>query len=218
CGVNCHKQCRELLVLACRRLPRSTSLGNVSPGVLTHSSLPSSPNLPTCKDDDDEVFTFPAVSPSSGSDLEGKSITLMTGSAQRISVRLQRATTSQATQTEPLWSENGWVAIADSGSHTFPKMRYRPHRKASKSKGFARWENDTQSSAAMRNSRSSHEHSEDSQQNGLAEQHMNKSRTSEDTLEPVRTTAQRAVRSWGHAGVSHASSGSGIGPLFLQPQ
>uniref|UniRef100_A0A8C2C178 RAS guanyl releasing protein 3 (calcium and DAG-regulated) n=1 Tax=Cyprinus carpio TaxID=7962 RepID=A0A8C2C178_CYPCA len=106
-----------------------------------------------CTDDDDEVFTFPAVSPSSGSDLEGKSITLMTGSAQRISVRLQRATTSQATQTEPLWSENGWVAIADSGSHTFPKMRYRPHRKASKSKGFARWENDTQSSAAMRNSR-----------------------------------------------------------------
>uniref|UniRef100_A0A8C2C8Z9 RAS guanyl releasing protein 3 (calcium and DAG-regulated) n=1 Tax=Cyprinus carpio TaxID=7962 RepID=A0A8C2C8Z9_CYPCA len=90
------------------------------------------------------VFTFPAVSSSSGSDLEGKSITLMTGSAQRISVRLQRATTSQATQTEPLWPENGWVAVADSGSHTFPKMRYRPHRKASKSKGFARWENDTQ--------------------------------------------------------------------------
>uniref|UniRef100_A0A673KV97 Ras guanyl-releasing protein 3-like n=1 Tax=Sinocyclocheilus rhinocerous TaxID=307959 RepID=A0A673KV97_9TELE len=134
CGVNCHKQCRELLVLACRRLPRSTSLGNVSPGALTHSSLPSN---------DDEVFTFPAVSSSSGSDLEGKSITLMTGSAQRISVRLQRATTSQATQTEPLWPENGWVAVADSGSHTFPKMRYRPHRKASKSKGFARWENDT---------------------------------------------------------------------------
>uniref|UniRef100_A0A8C1DR50 RAS guanyl releasing protein 3 (calcium and DAG-regulated) n=1 Tax=Cyprinus carpio carpio TaxID=630221 RepID=A0A8C1DR50_CYPCA len=141
CGVNCHKQCRELLVLACRRLPRSTSLGNVSPGALTHSSLPSSPSLPTY---DDEVFTFPAVSSSSGSDLEGKSITLMTGSAQRISVRLQRATTSQATQTEPLWPENGWVAVADSGSHTFPKMRYRPHRKASKSKGFARWENDTQ--------------------------------------------------------------------------
>ncbi|XP_016125420.1 ras guanyl-releasing protein 3-like [Sinocyclocheilus grahami] len=178
CGVNCHKQCRELLVLACRRLPRSTSLGNVSPGVLTHSSLPSSPSLPTCKDDD-EVFTFPAVSSSSGSDLEGKSITLMTGSAQRISVRLQRATTSQATQTEPLWPENGWVAVADSGSHTFPKMRYKPHRKASKSKGFARWENDTQSSAATRNSRNSQEHSEESQQNGLADQHMNKTRTSE---------------------------------------
>lgn len=132
--------------------------------------------------DDDEVFTFPAVSSSSSSDLEGKSITLVTGSAQRISVRLQRATTSQATQTEPLWPENGWVAVADSGSHTFPKMRYRPHRKASKSKGFARWENDTQSSAATRNSRSSQEHSEESQQNGLAEQHMNKTRTSEVRL------------------------------------
>uniref|UniRef100_A0A673KNM1 Ras guanyl-releasing protein 3-like n=1 Tax=Sinocyclocheilus rhinocerous TaxID=307959 RepID=A0A673KNM1_9TELE len=55
CGVNCHKQCRELLVLACRRLPRSTSLGNVSPGALTHSSLPSSPSLPTCKGENTPV-------------------------------------------------------------------------------------------------------------------------------------------------------------------
>ncbi|XP_046885258.1 ras guanyl-releasing protein 3 [Hypomesus transpacificus] len=141
CGVNCHKQCRELLVLACRKLLRSTSLGSVSPGGLTHSSLPSSPALPTCKDED-EVFEFPTVAPV-GPDLEGKSITLMTGSAQRISVRLQRATTSQATQTEPLWPEHAWGA-GDGGSHTFPKMRYRPHRKASKNKGFARWENESQ--------------------------------------------------------------------------
>uniref|UniRef100_A0A8C8CW20 RAS guanyl releasing protein 3 (calcium and DAG-regulated) n=1 Tax=Oncorhynchus tshawytscha TaxID=74940 RepID=A0A8C8CW20_ONCTS len=139
CGVNCHKQCRELLVLACRKLPRSTSLRSVSPGGLTHSSLPSSPTMPTYED---EVFEFPSVTPG-GSDLEHKSITLMTGSAQRISVRLQRATTSQATQTEPLWPEHTWGA-GDGSSHTFPKMRYRPHRKASKSKGFARWENEAQ--------------------------------------------------------------------------
>ncbi|XP_057200463.1 ras guanyl-releasing protein 3 [Triplophysa rosa] len=179
CGVNCHKQCRELLVLACRRLPRSTSLGSVSPGTLTHSSLPSSPSLPTCKDDD-EVFTFPALSPSSSSDLEGKSITLMTGSAQRISVRLQRATTSQATQTEPMWPENAWAGVADSGSHTFPKMRYRPHRKASKSKGFARWENDAQiSTGTNRTRRESQEHSEVSQQNGLMDQHRDKTEPTE---------------------------------------
>ncbi|CAB1343590.1 unnamed protein product [Coregonus sp. 'balchen'] len=147
CGVNCHKQCRELLVLACRKLPRSTSLRSVSPGGLTHSSLPSSPAMPTCKDED-EVFEFPSVTPG-GSDLEHKSITLMTGSAQRISVRLQRATTSQATQTEPLWPEHTWGA-GDGGSHTFPKMRYRPHRKASKSKGFARWENEAQGQARGR--------------------------------------------------------------------
>ncbi|KAM6956614.1 ras guanyl-releasing protein 3 [Aplochiton taeniatus] len=140
CGVNCHKQCRELLVLACRKLLRSTSLGSVSPSRLTHSSLPSSPALPTCKDED-EVFEFPGVVAPGNPDLEKKSITLMTGTAQRISVRLQRATTSQATQTEPLWPEHGWGA-GDGGSHTFPKMRYRPHRKPSKSKGFACWENE----------------------------------------------------------------------------
>ncbi|KAG7268493.1 hypothetical protein CRUP_000215 [Coryphaenoides rupestris] len=119
CGVNCHKQCRELLVLACRALLRSASLGNVSPSDMSHSSMPSSPSL-------------------------------------RISVRLQRATISQATQMEPLWAEcggggggGGWgpvataaAAAADSGSHTFPKMRYRPHRKTtSKSRGFAHWDN-----------------------------------------------------------------------------
>lgn len=85
------------------------------------------------------MFEFPAVT-SAGPALDPQSITLMTGSAQRISVRLQRATTSQATQTEPLWPEHSWGA-ADGGSHTFPKMKYRTHRKTSKNKGFARWEN-----------------------------------------------------------------------------
>ncbi|XP_030581122.1 ras guanyl-releasing protein 3 [Archocentrus centrarchus] len=138
CGVNCHKQCRELLVLACRKLIRSGSLGNVSPVRPTHSSLPSSPTLPACQDED-EVFEFPAVTQADPA-LDTQSITLMTGSAQRISVRLQRATTSQATQTEPLWPEHSWE-VADTGSHTFPKMRHRTHRKMSKNKGFACWEN-----------------------------------------------------------------------------
>uniref|UniRef100_A0A3Q3BP42 RAS guanyl releasing protein 3 (calcium and DAG-regulated) n=1 Tax=Haplochromis burtoni TaxID=8153 RepID=A0A3Q3BP42_HAPBU len=136
CGVNCHKQCRELLVLACRKLIRSGSLGSVSPVRGTHSSLPSSPTLPAYED---EVFEFPAVTPAVPA-LDTQSITLMTGSAQRISVRLQRATISQATQTEPLWPEHAWEA-ADSGAHTFPKMKYRTHRKMSKNKGFACWEN-----------------------------------------------------------------------------
>ncbi|XP_039995610.1 ras guanyl-releasing protein 3 isoform X2 [Xiphias gladius] len=138
CGINCHKQCRELLVLACRKLICSGSLGSVSPARLTHSSLPSSPALPTCTDED-EVFEFPAVT-SAGPALENQSITMMTGSAQRISVRLQRATTSQATQTEPLWPEHSWGAI-EGRSHTFPKMKYRTHRKISKNKSFAFWDN-----------------------------------------------------------------------------
>ncbi|XP_066552906.1 ras guanyl-releasing protein 3 [Amia ocellicauda] len=138
CGVNCHKQCKELLVLACRKLPRAPSLGSVSTGSCSHSSLPSSPALPCAAQD--EVFEFPRVMPSS-QNLEGQSITLMTGTARKISVRLQRATTSQATQTEPLWHEHSWGA-GDGGSHTFPKMRYKLHSKSSKSKGFARWEND----------------------------------------------------------------------------
>lgn len=85
----------------------------------------------------DEVFEFPGVA-AGHQDLDSRAITLVTGSSRKISVRLQRATTSQATQTEPVWSEAGW---GDSGSHTFPKMKSKFH-KAAKNKGFAKWENE----------------------------------------------------------------------------
>ncbi|XP_040586912.1 ras guanyl-releasing protein 3 isoform X1 [Mesocricetus auratus] len=129
CGANCHKQCKDLLVLACRRLARAPSLGS-NPG-----SLPGSPALPPVQG---EVFEFPGVT-AGHRDLDSRAITLVTGSSRKISVRLQRATTSQATQTEPVWSEAGW---GDSGSHTFPKMKSKFHDKAAKDKGFAKWENE----------------------------------------------------------------------------
>nr|XP_033794487.1 ras guanyl-releasing protein 3 isoform X2 [Geotrypetes seraphini] len=132
CGANCHKQCKELLVLACRKFSRGASLGS------NHGSLPSSPSQPPAQD---EVFEFPSVSGES-QDLDSRAITLVTGSSRKISVRLQRATTSQATQTEPLWHEPGW---SDSGSHTFPKMKSRFYVKTGKSKGFAKWENEKSS-------------------------------------------------------------------------
>ncbi|XP_019683252.1 ras guanyl-releasing protein 3 isoform X2 [Neofelis nebulosa] len=129
CGANCHKQCKDLLVLACRRFARAPSLGS------SHGSLPGSPSLPPVQD---EVFEFPGVT-AGHRDLDSRAITLVTGSSRKISVRLQRATTSQATQTEPVWSEAGW---GDSGSHTFPKMKSKFHDKAAKDKGFAKWENE----------------------------------------------------------------------------
>lgn len=129
CGANCHKQCKDLLVLACRRLARAPSLSS------NPESLPGSPALPPVQD---EVFEFPGVT-AGHRDLDSRDITLVTGSSRKISVRVQRATTSQATQTEPVWSEAVW---GDSGSHTFPKMKSKLHDKATKDKGFAKWENE----------------------------------------------------------------------------
>ncbi|XP_027706252.1 ras guanyl-releasing protein 3 isoform X2 [Vombatus ursinus] len=40
CGANCHKQCKDLLVLACRKFARGPSMGS------SHGSLPGSPSLP----------------------------------------------------------------------------------------------------------------------------------------------------------------------------
>lgn len=87
----------------------------------------------------DDVFEFPGVATGHRDLEDSRAITLVTGSSRKISVRLQRATTSQATQTEPVWSEAGW---GDSGSHTFPKMKSKFHDKATKDKGFAKWENE----------------------------------------------------------------------------
>ncbi|KAF3842530.1 hypothetical protein F7725_024481 [Dissostichus mawsoni] len=136
CGVNCHKQCRELLVLACRKLIRSGSLGNVSPVRLTHSSLPSSPALPTCEDED-EVFEFPAV-PSPGPALAPQSITLMTGSAQGSQTQL--------------------------GGHRqrlphLPKNEIQDSQKIIQNKGFARWENQNEPAVSTRCSVDSQEKS-----------------------------------------------------------
>uniref|UniRef100_A0A4W3KIN4 RAS guanyl releasing protein 3 (calcium and DAG-regulated) n=1 Tax=Callorhinchus milii TaxID=7868 RepID=A0A4W3KIN4_CALMI len=157
CGVNCHKQCRDLLVLACRKLRKSTSLENSSPTSLSHGSLPSSPaslNLGNGKDLLCHLWNFIMLGttrPLDGSvhsaSTVSRSITLMTGSAQKISVRLQRATASQATQTEPLWQESGWAA-GDSGSHTFPKMKSKLQGKGGKSRGFAKWENEKSSASS----------------------------------------------------------------------
>lgn len=139
CGVNCHKQCRDLLVLACRKLLRSRSMSHVSAVPTNTSSLPSSPALTTT--DEEDVFEFPSPSSGPAPVRASTSITLMTGSAQRISVRLQRATASQATQTEPLWSQH-WDD--SQGSHTFPKMKHRCPRK--KSKGCGRRDGSRQQS------------------------------------------------------------------------
>ncbi|XP_054854964.1 ras guanyl-releasing protein 3 [Eublepharis macularius] len=132
CGANCHKQCRDLLVLACRKFVRGTSLRS------NYGSLPNSPSIPAVQD---EVFNFPSVAPRNQY-LDSRAITLVTGSSRKISVHLQRVTTSQATQTEPLWHEPGW---GDSGSHTFPKMKTRFHGKSGKNKGFAKWVNEKSS-------------------------------------------------------------------------
>ncbi|XP_040206740.1 ras guanyl-releasing protein 3 isoform X2 [Rana temporaria] len=129
CGANCHKQCKDLLVLACRKLSRGTSIGS------SHGSLPSSPSLAPAQDD---VFDFPSPG-RHNHDLDGRAITLVTGSSRKISVRLQRSTTSQATQTDPVWSESGW---SDTGPHTFPKMKTKFYGKSAKNKGFAKWENE----------------------------------------------------------------------------
>lgn len=130
CGVNVHRQCRDLLVLSCRKLLRSRSMIHVSStnsSSVPSSPAPSSPALTTT--DEEDIFDFPSPLPPSSLSLSSRlspSLTLLTGSAHRISVKLHRSTQSQSTQTEPLWAKT-WTQTEN---HTFPKSKSKSRRKS----------------------------------------------------------------------------------------
>lgn len=112
CGVNVHRQCRDLLVLSCRKLLRSRSMIQVSS--TNHSSVPSSPapsSPALTTTDEEDVFDF--SSPSSP-----------------LPLLPLRPTQSQSTQTEPLWPKTWSQTQTQTQSHTFPKSKSRRRRQS----------------------------------------------------------------------------------------
>ncbi|KAB1276850.1 RAS guanyl-releasing protein 1, partial [Camelus dromedarius] len=106
CGMNCHKQCKDLVVFECKKRAKnsaaptenSTSLGPTS-------SLCSLGVKDLLHAPEEGAFTFPngeAVEHSEES--KDRTIMLMGVSSQKISVRLRRTVAHKATQTEsPSW-------------------------------------------------------------------------------------------------------------------
>uniref|UniRef100_A0A9L0K9S0 RAS guanyl-releasing protein 1 n=1 Tax=Equus asinus TaxID=9793 RepID=A0A9L0K9S0_EQUAS len=104
CGMNCHKQCKDLVVFECKKRAKN-------PAAPTENSTSVGPTSNLCslgaKDmlhaPEEGPFTFPngeAVEHSEES--KDRTIMLMGVSSQKISVRLKRTVAHKATQTEPL--------------------------------------------------------------------------------------------------------------------
>ncbi|XP_053330922.1 RAS guanyl-releasing protein 1 [Spea bombifrons] len=105
CGMNCHKQCKELVVFECKkRLKYSTGDGsslpdNAQPGAFLSASKGSTSD---CLGVDGDSFSYVNGEDNDHSEVsKDRTIMLMGSSAQKISVRLQAAVKHRATQTEP---------------------------------------------------------------------------------------------------------------------
>ncbi|XP_051881582.1 RAS guanyl-releasing protein 1-like isoform X4 [Pristis pectinata] len=98
CGMNCHKQCRDLVVLECKNRPKTTD------------SSPTSSSTPTALcpagtkgyniGNEDGPFTYFNEEAHNHSERKDRTIVLMGSSAQKVSVRLKPVVMHKASQTD----------------------------------------------------------------------------------------------------------------------
>ncbi|XP_044292660.1 RAS guanyl-releasing protein 1 [Varanus komodoensis] len=100
CGLNCHKQCKDLVVFECKRRPKLTVLDN-SPASALASSLCPMGLKEHMQGLEEGGFPLPngeVVEQNEGS--KDRTIMLMGVSAQKISVRLKPSVVHKSTQTD----------------------------------------------------------------------------------------------------------------------
>ncbi|KAG8429532.1 hypothetical protein GDO86_020563 [Hymenochirus boettgeri] len=104
CGMNCHKQCKELVVFECKKRSKFPVGENTlpsdhgQPGNFTAGGKGSTND---CSAGDEEPFSYPHGDGDIHTEVsKDRTIMLMGSSAQKISVRLQPAVKHRATQTE----------------------------------------------------------------------------------------------------------------------
>ncbi|XP_004274063.1 RAS guanyl-releasing protein 1 isoform X3 [Orcinus orca] len=115
CGMNCHKQCKDLVVFECKKRAKtstaptenSTSVGPTpNPCSLGAKDLHHAP--------EEGPFTFPnGEAVEHNEESKDRTIMLMGVSSQKISVRLKRTVAHKATQTEAL----SWLGSEGPSSH-----------------------------------------------------------------------------------------------------
>ncbi|OWK09705.1 RASGRP1 [Cervus elaphus hippelaphus] len=115
CGMNCHKQCKDLVVFECKKQAKnSTAPTEISTSVGPASNLCSLGAKDLLHAPEEGPFTFlngEAVEHSE--DSKDRTIMLMGVSSQKISVRLKRTVAHKATQTEAL----SWLGSEGPSSH-----------------------------------------------------------------------------------------------------
>ncbi|RMC00424.1 hypothetical protein DUI87_23033 [Hirundo rustica rustica] len=150
CGMNCHKQCKDLVVIECKRRPK-TSVADSSPTSTLASSLCPVGVKEQFHGQEEGSFTFPnGEVVEHGEDSKDRTIMLMGSSAQKISVRLKPAVIHKSTQTDPvLLAGDVSRKRREKKEHRMPENPYLQAAPAStfpspilgRRKAFVKWEN-----------------------------------------------------------------------------
>ncbi|KAF4787846.1 RAS guanyl-releasing protein 1 [Turdus rufiventris] len=150
CGMNCHKQCKDLVVIECKRRPK-TSVADSSPASALASSLCPVGVKEQFHGQEEGSFTFPNGEVVEHSeDSKDRTIMLMGSSAQKISVRLKPAVIHKSTQTDPvLMAGDVSRKRREKKEHRMPENPYLQAAPASpfpspilgRRKAFVKWEN-----------------------------------------------------------------------------
>ncbi|XP_062350269.1 RAS guanyl-releasing protein 1 isoform X2 [Cinclus cinclus] len=150
CGMNCHKQCKDLVVIECKRRPK-ISAADSSPTSALASSLCPVGVKEQFHGQEEGSFTFPnGEVVEHNEDSKDRTIMLMGSSAQKISVRLKPAVIHKSTQTDPvLMAGDVSRKRREKKEHRMPENPYLQAAPAStfpspilgRRKAFVKWEN-----------------------------------------------------------------------------
>ncbi|XP_048378141.1 RAS guanyl-releasing protein 4 isoform X1 [Stegostoma tigrinum] len=124
CGINCHKHCRDMVVLECKKRNKSPQSEGTVQCPLTLSLLTPVPQKSHGSGNEDDIFTYSQnESAEHGDDSKDHTIVVMGHLNQKISVRVKPATADKATQTEP--DDPGIRALADARPNVGEDPKFR---------------------------------------------------------------------------------------------
>ncbi|XP_013924499.1 PREDICTED: RAS guanyl-releasing protein 1 [Thamnophis sirtalis] len=149
CGMNCHKQCKDLVVFECKRRPKTTAVDN-SPASALASSLCPMGLKEHMHGLEEGGFPFPngeMVEHNEGS--KDRTIMLMGASAQKISVRLKPSVVHKGTQTDTMMALGDEVSNLQRESGTSSESSFLqpsplcpcPSPLLARKKAYVKWEN-----------------------------------------------------------------------------
>uniref|UniRef100_A0A452HEX8 RAS guanyl-releasing protein 1 n=1 Tax=Gopherus agassizii TaxID=38772 RepID=A0A452HEX8_9SAUR len=149
CGMNCHKQCKDLVVFECKKRSKSMTADNSPTSALASSLCPV--GVKEQFHGEEGPFTFPNGEVAEhNEESKDRTIMLMGVSSQKISVRVKPAVLDKSTQTEPALANSAVPSRQIEKEHGMPSENIYlqpatpspcPSPVLSRKKAYVKWEN-----------------------------------------------------------------------------
>uniref|UniRef100_A0A452HF00 RAS guanyl-releasing protein 1 n=1 Tax=Gopherus agassizii TaxID=38772 RepID=A0A452HF00_9SAUR len=150
CGMNCHKQCKDLVVFECKKRSKSMTADNSPTSALASSLCPVGVKE-QFHGQEEGPFTFPNGEVAEhNEESKDRTIMLMGVSSQKISVRVKPAVLDKSTQTEPALANSAVPSRQIEKEHGMPSENIYlqpatpspcPSPVLSRKKAYVKWEN-----------------------------------------------------------------------------